>query len=56
MAKGFTHILRIDYNKIFSPVVKHCSIRILMVIVNQYNFKLEQFLHSDLEETVYMGQ
>jgi len=59
---GFTHILGIDYNEIFSPVVKHCSIRILMVIVNQYNCKLEQmdvktaFLHGDLQKIFYMEQ
>lgn len=32
----------VDYNDIFSLVVKHCSIRILMSIVNQYNLVLEQ--------------
>ena len=54
VAKGFTHIVGIDYNEIFSHVVKHCSIRILMIIVNQYNFNLEQmdaktvFLHGNL--------
>jgi len=32
----------IDYNEIFSPVVKHCSIRILMTIVNMYDFELER--------------
>ena len=52
----------IDYNEIFSPVVKHCSIRILMAIVNQFNLELEQmdvkttFLHGDLQETIYMEQ
>jgi len=39
--KGFTQIERIYYNEIFSPVVKHCSIRTLMTIVNQYNLELE---------------
>ena len=56
MAKGFTQVEGIDYNEIFSPVVKHCSVRILMAIVNQFNLELEQmdvktaFLHGDLEE------
>ena len=62
MAKGFTQIEGVDYNDIFSPVVKHYSVRILMSIVNQYNLHLEQldlktaFLHGDLKETIYMRQ
>ena len=32
----------VDNNEIFSPVVKHCSIRILMSIVNQYSMVLEK--------------
>jgi len=62
VAKGFTQVEGIDYNEIFSPVVKHCSIRILMAIVNQFNLELEQmdvktaFLYGDLEETIYMEQ
>ena len=56
VAKGFTQVEGIDYNEIFSTVVKHCSIRIFMAIVNQFNLELEQmdvktaFLHGDLEE------
>ncbi|CAJ2651441.1 unnamed protein product [Trifolium pratense] len=62
VAKGFTQLEGIDYNEIFSPVVKHCSIRVLMAIVNQYDLELEQmdvktaFLHGELEETIYMQQ
>jgi len=33
--KGFTQVEGVDYNKIFSPVIKDYSIRILMSIVNQ---------------------
>ena len=40
MAKGFTQVDRVNYNEIFSPVVKHYSIRILMAIVNQYDLEL----------------
>jgi len=28
------HMEGVDYNEIFSPVIKHCSIRILMFVVN----------------------
>ncbi|CAJ2648276.1 unnamed protein product [Trifolium pratense] len=62
VAKGFTQVEGVDYNEIFSPVVKHCSIRVLMAIVNMYDLELEQmdvktaFLHGELEETIYMQQ
>ena len=45
----------------FSPAVKHTSIRILLVIVSQFDLELEQmdvkiaFLHGELEEK-YMKQ
>ena len=62
VAKGFTQVEGIDYNEIFSPVVKHCSIRIILGLVNQYDLELEQldvktaFLHGNLKETIYMNQ
>lgn len=34
VAKGFTQVEGVYYYEIFSPVVKHYSIRILMAIVN----------------------
>ena len=51
-----------DYNEIFSPVVKHTSIRLLLSIVALEDLELEQldvktaFLHGDLEETLMMRQ
>ncbi|WVZ06123.1 hypothetical protein V8G54_019469 [Vigna mungo] len=62
VAKGFTQIEGVDYHEIFAPVVKHCSVRVLMAIVAHCNYHLEQldvqtaFLHGDLEETIYMKQ
>ena len=62
VARGFTQVEGVDYNEIFSLVVKHCSIRILLAIVNQFDLELEQidvktaFLHGDLEEIIYMQQ
>nr|KYP64655.1 Retrovirus-related Pol polyprotein from transposon TNT 1-94 [Cajanus cajan] len=34
VARGFTQVEGVDYNEIFSPIVKRCSIRILLSIVN----------------------
>ena len=62
VAKGYNQIEGIDYNEVFSPVVKHSSIRILLAIVVQRDWELHQldvktaFLHGDLEETIFMEQ
>ena len=62
MAKGFAQKESIDYNEIFSLVVKHTSIRILHFLVANYELELAQldvktaFLHGDLEEGFYMIQ
>uniref|UniRef100_A0A2N9I8X0 Integrase catalytic domain-containing protein n=1 Tax=Fagus sylvatica TaxID=28930 RepID=A0A2N9I8X0_FAGSY len=62
VAKGFAQTEGIDYNEVFSLVVKHSSIRILLAMVAQFDLKLAQldvkttFLHGDLEEEIYMSQ
>jgi hypothetical protein len=55
VAKGFSQIPGIDYNGVFSPVVKHSSIRAFFGIVAMRDLELEQldvktvFLHGELE-------
>ena len=62
VAKGYAQKEGIDYNEIFSLVVKHTSIRMLLVMVTQFDLELEQldvktsFLHGELEERIYMKQ
>ena len=62
VAKGFAQREGIDYNEVFSPIVKHSSIRTLLALVAQLNLELAQldvktaFLHGDLEEEIYMTQ
>ena len=62
VAKGYAQKEGIDYNEVFSPVVKHSSIRILLALVAQFNMELVQmdvkttFLHGDLEEEIYITQ
>jgi len=62
VVKGYTQKEGIDYNEIFSFVVKNMSIRMLLMIVTQFDLELEQldvkkiFSHSELEEMIYMKQ
>ena len=62
VAKGYSQIPGIDFNDVFSPVVKHSPIRILLSIVAMHDYELEQldvktaFLHGELEEDIYMDQ
>ena len=52
----------IDYKEIFSPIVKYTTIRTVLALDVQFNWKLEQmdvkttFLYGQLEETIYMRQ
>jgi len=52
----------VEYDEIFSPIMRHTSIQILLAIVIAHDLELEQldvkttFLHGNLEETIYMKQ
>ena len=62
VTKGYAQKEGNDYNQIFSPIVKHMSIYMLLVIIAQFDLELEQmnvkilFLHGELEERLYMKQ
>ena len=62
VAKGYIQIPGIDFNDIFSPVVKHSLIRALLSIVAMCDYEFEQldvktaFLHGELENDIYMDQ
>ncbi|GJW41011.1 retrotransposon protein, putative, ty1-copia subclass [Tanacetum coccineum] len=60
VARGFTQRAGIDYNEVFSPVVRHTSIRVILALTACKDYELEQFdvkmafLHRNLEEVIYM--
>jgi len=62
VAKGFSQVEGVDYHEVFSPVVKHTSIRILLSLTAMFDLELEQldvktaFLHGKLDEQIYMQQ
>ncbi|GJS94670.1 retrovirus-related pol polyprotein from transposon TNT 1-94 [Tanacetum coccineum] len=59
--RGFTRVW-IDYNEVFSLVVRHTSIRVILILAACEDYELEQldvkkaFLYGNLEETIYMRQ
>lgn len=62
VAKGYAQREGINYNEIFSPLVKHTSVRILLAWVAQFDFELLQIdvkitlLHGDVKEDLYTTQ
>jgi hypothetical protein len=60
--KGFNQRKGVDYDEIFSPVVRMTSIRAILGLAASLNLEIEKmdvkttFLHGDLEEEIYMEQ
>ncbi|KAE8661582.1 putative ribonuclease H protein [Hibiscus syriacus] len=60
VVKGLSQHKGVDYDEIFSPVVRHTSIRAVLALVASWDLHLEQmnvkttFLHGDLEEQIYI--
>ena len=41
VAKGYSHMHGVDYDEIFSPVVRHTSIKIVLSLVTYFDIELE---------------
>lgn len=62
VVKGYAQREGIDFNEIFSPVVRLTTVRVVLAMCATFDLHLEQldvktaFLHGDLEEEIYMLQ
>ncbi|KAL2505550.1 putative gag-pol polyprotein [Abeliophyllum distichum] len=62
VAKGYRQKDGVDYNEIFSHVVKYTTIRVMLALVAYFDWELEQlnvktaFLHGELDEQIFMNQ
>ena len=62
VAKGFRQQEGVNFEEIFSPVVKMTTLRCVLALVAQFDIELVQmdvktaFLHGDLQEEIYMQQ
>ena len=62
MVKGYAQKEGIDFNEIFSPVVRLTTIRVVLAMCATFDLHLDQldvktaFLHGELEEEIYMLQ
>ena len=62
VVKGFSQKKGIDFDEIFSPIVKMSSIRVVLGLAVSLDLKIEQidvkttFLHGDLDKEIYMEQ
>ena len=60
--KGFKQEYDVDYDEIFSPIVKVTTLWLLLDVLATEDLELKQmdmkmaFLHEDFEEDIYMSQ
>ena len=62
VAQGYSQQEGVDYNEVFSPVVRNTSIRLMLNLVSVNDWELHQldvktaFLNGDIDHVIYMKQ
>ena len=62
VAQGYSQTQGVDYEEVFSPVVRYSSIRTLLALANAQNLEIHQmdvktaFLNGSIEHNIYMSQ
>ena len=62
VAQGFSQVHGVDYNEVFSPVVKFASIRTLLAFGNDNNYEIHHmdvktaYLNGELDHEIFMEQ
>ncbi len=62
VAKGYTQMEEDDFKKVFSPMVRHASIRVLLALTAVHDLELDQldvktaFLYGRLHKEILMTQ
>jgi hypothetical protein len=60
VAKGYSQIAGVDYNKLYAGVAHKDSVRVFLLLVNHYNLECDQvdiraaFLNGVLKETIHL--
>jgi hypothetical protein len=61
VVKGYTQIEGVDYNEIFSPVVRHSTVRLVLAICAHYGLHTRHldapkaFVQADIDTDIYMS-
>lgn len=62
VAKGFSQQFGVDYEEVYSPIIRHSTMRVLFALASHQNLNIDHldvetaFLNGDLTEDIFMEQ